>query len=124
MSTNRSIWHCKFVVMKVEIIKRVEVSEFIDVELPYYYKFSMDLDFESENYETVNTIYGKIEETKATTIDESSRYNGDSKFTIEVENYYSIKLSGNSCYFAEEYKSTKEEYEAAKLRAMEFINAI
>lgn len=94
--------------MKIEIIETVEKTKIIDADLPYYYRHLLDN----------CTIYGKIEETKRTTIDV---YDSEQKFEMEVKYHYSIKNSGLSSYFAEEHKSSEKEYIEAREKAKKFL---
>jgi len=100
--------------MKVEITKNVTVVETIEVELPYYFKYDVGEYGRS-------TIYGKIDENKETTIQESEQDN-ERKYEIEVETFSSLKNSGSGCWFKPEYKSTKTDFYEAKSRAQDFLN--
>lgn len=102
--------------MQIEITKEIQQIEVIEVELPYYYKH----DLISDHNDSV--IYGKIEENTCTSIQETKNYDGDEKYEIEKEEYYSIKNSGFSCYFDEKFKSTKEEFELVKKRCTAFLS--
>jgi len=102
--------------MKIEINKQITITEIIDIELPYFYKQDLMSDYGDA------VIYGKIEEKNATAIHETKNYDGEEKYEVEKCPFTSIGNSGFSCYFREEYKSTKEEFEAAKKRCIAFIN--
>nr|WP_294922162.1 hypothetical protein [uncultured Flavobacterium sp.] len=101
--------------MEIEITEIVKNVKVIDVELPYYYKH----DLFAEYGESI--IYGKIEATKETSIHESETPEGGKKYEIEIEEYDSIKNSGLASYFNPEFKSTVNEYEAAKQRVSLFL---
>ncbi len=68
-----------------------------------------------------NVIYGKIEEFKSYSIQEIDRYEAEKSYEIEIDEHVSIAKSGLSNYFNDRFKSSKEEYELAKERALEFI---
>ena len=104
--------------MKVEIKETVSVVKTIDVDLPYYYKH----DFDMMTGDCV--LYGKIESDKATTIQEGGTYQGAIKYEVEIEEHLSIKTSGLSGYFNDEYKSNESEFLEAKERMMEFMKQI
>jgi hypothetical protein len=97
--------------MKIEITTTKIVKETIDVEFPYYYKHDLMSDYGE------NVIYGKITEDYAYTIQEIENYDGKLAFELEKDTW-------DGSYFKEEYKSTKEEYEDAKRRALEFFNCL
>ena len=96
--------------MKITITKFIKTQETIEVELPYYFKRNLDLDFDNK------TIHGKIEKDKTT-------YIAIQTFRTA---YAEIEVRGASCqefscYLKDEYKSTKEEYEEAKGIALSLI---
>ena len=96
--------------MKIEITKHEPVKRVIEVEFPYYYKHDMYPDYGE------SVIYGKIiNEYKEITIHE--REDRDEHLSFEIE-----EDSMSSSYFDEKYKSSKEEYELAKRRALDFLN--
>ncbi len=104
--------------MKVEIKETVSVVKTIDVDLPYYYKH----DFDMMTGDTV--IFGKIMEDKSIAIKESGTYQGSITYEVEIEEHLSIKTSGLSSYFNDEYKSNESEFLEAKERMMEFMKQI
>jgi hypothetical protein len=95
--------------MKIEIITTKRVKETIDVDFPYYYKQDLCSDYSD------TVIYGKIMGEFEVTIKEDESYNG--KISYEIE-----KCFRSDYYFTDEYKSSKEEFEAVKIRALEFLN--
>lgn len=95
--------------MKIEITTTKRVKKTIDIEFPYYYKD----DLMSDYGDTV--IYGKIMTDYEITIKENESYSGVKSYEIE-------KDSRSDCYFTDEYKSSKEEFEAVKVRALAFLN--
>lgn len=97
--------------MKIEITKTKEVKEIIDVEIPYYYKH--DLTDIGDYGDSI--IYGKILPDCEYTIHEKTSEYSDRK-TYEIE-----KDSRSNGYFDEKFKSTKEEFEDVKARALEFL---
>lgn len=101
--------------MKVKIKETTEVIKEIEADLPYYYK----KDFYPDRGESC--IYGCIYETKSFAIHEDIRDDGETIYKFESDIYQSIAQGGMSSYFKPEYKSTKEEYEQAKLVALKFI---
>jgi len=104
--------------MKIEITERIDTIKIIDIELPYYYEHDL-----SSEHSTCIT-YGKITETKCTTIQESFGYGKDVTYEIQEEYHVSIKKSGLASYFKSEYQSCKEDYEAVKDRALKLLNNI
>ena len=103
---------------KVEITKQVPQVEIIEIELPYYYKHDLTSDYGK------SVIYGKIEEKVCTSIQETQKYDGEDQYEIESQEHHSIKNSGLASYFNEEHKSSKEEFEAVKLRCLRLLNGI
>lgn len=96
--------------MKIEITKHEPVKRVINVEFPYYYKHNLYPDYRE------SVIYGKIiDEHKEITIHEREDRGGHLSFEIEED-------SMSSSYFEDKYKSSKEEYELAKRRALDFLN--
>lgn len=102
--------------MKIEITKRIEQIETIEVDLPYYYIYDLMSDYGE------SIIYGKIEERCHTSIKEET-YKDQEKYEIEKEEHYSIKNSGLANYFDKKHHSTQEEYETVKQRCMIFLNS-
>lgn len=100
---------------KIKIIKQIQQEEIIEIELPYYYKHDLNLDFED------SIIYGKIGENFHISIQESKNNDGKEIYEIEKEIYPSIENSGYSCYFEDKYKSNKKEFEAVKERCLNFL---
>jgi len=94
--------------MQVEISKKVDVKETIDIELPYYYKHDLMLDCCS------SVIYGKIGESLCTSIQISSTNEKD-EYELDTE---VSSLKEHSCYFEDKYKSSEAEYLAAKSKML------
>ena len=86
--------------MKINITKKVEVSETIDVDFPFYYKHCFD----------GVVICGKIEENKNSSI---MIQEDDQSISFELEVNYE-HASKVSCYFSKEYKGTEKDYLMAK----------
>ena len=103
--------------IKIKIKKQIPQIEIIEVELPYYYKHIIT------DYYGDLIIYGKIEETLCTTIDECKSGAYIKSYEIEKEKHSSIENSGLSDYFGEEYQSSREEFEAVKERCLLFLNS-
>lgn len=97
--------------MKISIKKTKTVEEIIDVEFPYYYKYDLMSDYSD------TIIYGKIFENYEVTIKECNSYNNLMSYEIERD-------SRSDCYFEEQYKSNKDEFEAAKARAIIFTTTL
>jgi hypothetical protein len=95
--------------MKIEITRKIEQKEIIEIEFPYYYKHDLMLD------ESDSVIYGKIEEEKHTAIQISNDYRGAEEFSVEVEKRKAVTLD---CYLTDEYKSDEAEYLAAKTKLL------
>lgn len=98
--------------MKIEINDHVVTKKIIEVDLPYYYKYDLDID------RGESIIYGKVLENKVYTIQESEDYNYDVKFELEEDSYY------DSSFFKPEYESNKDEFNKARTRALEFLNGL
>jgi len=94
--------------MRLEITRKVEQRETIEIEFPYYYKHDLMGD------ESDSVIYGKIEERKCTAIQLSYRRD-EKEYSIEVEER---SASAFACYMTDEYKSTEAEYLAAKFKLL------
>lgn len=94
--------------MKIEIIITKRVKEIIEVEFPYYYKHDLMSDYGD------SIIYGKIMPDYEIAIKEVELCNGKKSYEIE-------KDFRSNCYFTDEYKSNKEEFESVKVRAIEFL---
>ncbi len=94
--------------MKLEITRKVEHKETVEIDLPYYFKHDLMLDDEDV------VIYGKVEEKQCTTIKVSygSRRN---EFELNIENWPASAYGG---YMTDEYKSTEAEYLAAKAKLL------
>ena len=92
--------------MKLEITRQINQKEIIDIEFPYYYT--------SDWGGNLVDVYGKIEENKCTLITETSDVTGIS-YEIEIHNRHA---SWFGYYMTEYYKSSEEEYLAAKGRLL------
>lgn len=100
--------------MKIEITKSINQTEKVEVELPYYYSYDADSDYV--------TVHGKIEEQSCTSILHNKSYTRDEEtFEVKLLKFHSIKYSGLSSYFNEDYQSNKEEYEEAKQNLINFL---
>lgn len=99
--------------MKLEITRKIEHTETIDIEFPYYYKNDLMPDDSS------SIIYGKIEEMRHTSIciRHHDLRNEDS-YEIEIKEEHA---SNFSCYMVEKYKICESEYLAAKKTALAAI---
>jgi hypothetical protein len=107
--------------MLVEIEKNIKQVVTIDIELPYYYKHVLST---GDRFgDGMSVVYGKIEDTKCSTIQETSRNDVDT-YEIEIERYLSIKTSGLSSYFSDYYKSNKDEYDGVKESCKNFLNKL
>ena len=94
--------------MKINIIKKVEVSETIDIDFPYYYEHDLD----------DAVIYGKIEENKNSSI----MLNFDkSRFEIGIDHEPAKRVS---CYFAKKYKGTEKDFLMAKQELLSKIETL
>ena len=104
---------------QIEIEERIYKKRKIEIELPYYYKYEADL----EGMEDVE--YGKIDKGSWVTINETSRFGNEEGFELNKLNITSLKNMDFSPYiFALENKSSKEEYESAKNKCLEFLNML
>lgn len=107
--------------MLVEIEENIKQVVTIDIELPYYYKHVLST---GDRFgDGMSVVYGKIEDTKCSTIQESF-YNNVYTYEIEIERYLSIKTSGLSSYFSDYYKSNKDEYDGVKESCKNFLNKL
>jgi len=95
--------------MKLEIPRKIEQKETIEIEFPYYYKNDLLLD------DVDSVIYGKIEEKRHTTIQVRNNYQGGRSFELEVEARGAASVA---CYMTDEYKSDEGEYLAAKAKLL------
>lgn len=107
--------------MKIEITKSVDVKETIDIEWPYYCVSDHCGDYDT------HMIYRKIMKSFVYTIIEKIGFhyyvaNPEERINYEIER--EERDRGHDCYFASEYKSTKEEYDAAKSRAAAFLEGL
>lgn len=103
--------------MQIQIKETIEQVKTIEVEFPYYSKSNI----ESEHYNYI--IYNKIEEKNIVIITEYNRENNKS-YTVEIDNFTSIIDGNYSDDFKEEYKSTEQEFNQAKQRAIDFLNQV
>jgi hypothetical protein len=99
--------------MKIEITETKKFKIEIEIEFPYYYKH----DLTDYDYENISVIYGKITEKEEVTIHEKIRDNGNVIYELE-------KDGRSDCYFTEQYKSNKEEYEKARERSKQFFTVL
>ena len=90
--------------MKLEITKRVEQRETIEISLPHYFKHDLMLD----TSDTV--IYGKIEEKRCTKI-QIARCGTDIEIEISIE---ARPARQYGCCMTDEYASDEAEYLRAK----------
>jgi len=99
--------------MKIEIEQTSKKKKTVEIELPYFYKHIVDLEYGEI------VIFGKIEENKLTTI--SEKENGENfEYELEVRNINNfINLSS---YFSDEHKSNEEEFLLAKARLLSASN--
>ena len=98
--------------MKLEITRKIEQKETVDIELPYYYKHDLLLD------EADVVIYGKVEETRCTSIKISrnyDRYRHGKEFELTLAD---IPASASGCFMTDKYKSSGAEYLAAKAKLL------
>ena len=97
--------------MKIEIQKKVETTEILDIDLPYYYKQIILLDTQDL------AVFGRIEENNHIAITIRSSY-GEHRakgFGLEIEHRRAHTLG---CYMVEKYRSNETEYLAAKAETL------
>lgn len=99
--------------MKLKITKQIEQTEVVDIELPYYYKHDLLLDYADV------VIYGKIEENKCTHI-KIDRGRDELVFELSTQ---SKPAAQYGCYITDEYKSSEAEYLAAKVKLLAAASA-
>lgn len=98
--------------MKIKIKEYIKKEKEIEITFPYYYKHDLMLD------ECDCVVYGKyIDDKWAYSITERNNYRGKLSYEVEYDRH-------DDSYYKEKYKSTKEEYENAKGRALKYINKI
>lgn len=103
--------------MEIEVTSQKTVKETINVEFPYYYEHDLSNDYSS------SVIYGKKvlvticneSHIMEYTIHEKENRDGIKTYEFELDQSY------DSCYYKTEHKSNKEKYEAARIRANDFI---
>ena len=98
--------------MQIEISKVVYEKEVVDVTFPYYYKHDLMLD----NCESV--IFGKIVQNLEVAIQITDHFSYNLEYGIEVSRR---GASTPSSYFDEKYKSTEDEFLAAKIQVATII---
>lgn len=101
--------------MRIEVTKLETVKYEVEAELPYYYAHDLMSDYSD------CIIYGRIDETTHLSIKETENHNGEFEYELQKESHKSIANTGLGCYFDKEHKGSKEQYEAVKQRAIEFI---
>jgi hypothetical protein len=100
--------------MRLEIIRKIDQKETIEIELPYYYKHDLMSDYSD------SVIYGKVEEKLHTAIKISYIYQGGSCFELESEKR---NASYMSCYMTDEFKISEKEYLSAKEKLLAAASA-
>jgi len=94
--------------MKLEITRKVEQKEMIEIEFPYYYKHDLMLD------DADSVIYGKVEDRRQTRIQIGYDYRSKERsFQLEIND---IPAAALACYMTDEHKSSEAEYLAAKAK--------
>lgn len=102
--------------MKLEIKRKVEQTEIVDIDLPYYFKH--DLSNDDAEY----VIYGKVERTMCVKIKISRAYNSRShEFEIAIED---LPAAAYGCYMTHEHQSSEAEYLSAKTNLLEAIQEL
>jgi hypothetical protein len=100
--------------MKIEVERQENVKDIIDVTFPHYFKDCGDVTFS----------YGKIEETRVTSISEIID-EGDETIEVTIERYMHISEHPYITIFLDKkYQSTKAEFENAKIRATMFLKKL
>ncbi len=97
--------------MKLQITKQVQIKEEIDIELPFYFKQSLE----------DSVIYGKIEAQQIITIQE---YDELTKFEVHVEQGGPEELGLGNYFTNDAYASTSEEFGNALVRVSSSIAAL
>ena len=98
--------------MIVEITKKVEVRETVDIEFPYYFRHDLSNDLSD------SVIFGKIEERCITTIHITTQSDVTSVEVERSDQYFKY----SSCYFDPQYKSSATAYAEAKIQAMRILD--
>jgi hypothetical protein len=100
--------------MKVEIRRRVETREEIEIDLPYYYSY----DCSGDDYNS--DVFGKIEDGKCTTIHVTFSYrDGRETFELEIEK---LPLGYIGDRADPKNKSTEAGFLEAKAKMLSAIN--
>lgn len=101
--------------MQIEITESVKTKKTIDIEFPYYYSH----DCSGDSYSSV--WYGKIDGNRVFKVNHTESYrDNDIGYEFEIEDF----SSSFHCYFKEEYRSTEEEFLAAKNKMMAELSAV
>lgn len=96
--------------MKLEITRKIEQKETVEIDLPYYYIHDLMLD------EADVIIYGKVEEKRCTSIIIGHSYGShNNEFELSIEDR---PASAYGSYMTDEYKSSEAEYLAAKAKLL------
>jgi hypothetical protein len=95
--------------MEIEIIINSKIKKKINVNFPYYYKHDLGND---------SVIYGKITEDFVYNIQKTENFEGVITHELEKD----VFDSSYHCYFSPEFDSSKEDYDKAKDRLLEFFN--
>lgn len=105
--------------MKIEITKSVQTKEIIDIELPYYFKHDLMLD-------NSNCIaYGKIEESKCTTITLHEYYEDNSiEYELEIKKVHPAQFGCYGGYMIEKHKSCESDFIKAKDEMLAAIQSV
>jgi len=98
--------------MEIEIRKVVYEKETINVTFPYYYKYDLMLD----DCECI--MFGKIENVRETIIQITDNFSHNKMYEVKTKRR---APSTPNLYFAEEYRSTEDEFLAAKMQAAKVI---
>jgi hypothetical protein len=97
-------------------VETVIEKENITIETPFYYKHDLMID------DCDSVTYGKIMDTCVVSVSKTDRYL-DHEITFEFEIDERPRFQGYTAYMVdEEYKSSKEEYEAAVAEMQQFIS--
>ena len=98
----------------IEVDKTVE-KENITIETPFYYKHDLMFD------DCDSVTYGKIMDTCVVSVSKTDHYlNHEITFEFEIDER--PRFQGYTAYMVDdEYKSSKEEYEAAVAEMQQFI---
>jgi hypothetical protein len=99
--------------MKITINKRTYIKETVDIDLPYYYKQNIFLDYSDTE------VYGRIDEKEHISISITTDNTGE--YTRIQWEKKDTDWNSLGCYLEQKYKSNKETFIKIKYLAVNII---